>query len=473
MNRTTALAALLICLVLAALDQTAVATALPTISTDLGTTAAISWVMSTYLLTAAVSTPVWGKLSDLHGRRLLLQVAVVIFVLGSVWAGFASDIVGLVSARAVQGVGGGGMVVLVFAAVADLVSPRERGRFVGLFGAAFGLASVLGPVAGGALTQAASWRWIFFLNIPLGLLALLAITFMLRLPRPTGTGRIDWLGAALLVAAVGGVMLGLLSADPASGWPAVTTIALIGVGIVATVALLRVERRSVEPLLPLRVVNHPVVRITASLGLIVGLATIVTIIYASAYLQGVLGATPSASGVQLLPFVGGTLLASVVVGRRVSASGTYRIYPIVGAVIATLGMVVLSRLGVDTPYVVVAIGLTLVGVGVGAIIPVLTVAAQSAVAARDIGVVTSTSSLARLLGSTLGATAFGLIWGLTVASGPDVNPGVTPSVESVASATQITFLIASLVMALAIMLSLRLPSVHLRSTLNALPSDVP
>jgi predicted MFS family arabinose efflux permease len=268
-------------------------------------------------------------------------------------------------------------------------------------------------------------------------------------------------------------MLGLLSADPASGWPAVTTIALIGVGIVATVALLRVERRSVEPLLPLRVVNHPVVRITASLGLIVGLVTIVTIIYASAYLQGVLGATPSASGVQLLPFVVGTLFASVVVGRRVSASGTYRIYPIVGAVIATMGMLVLSRLGVDTPYVVVALGLTLVGVGVGAIIPVLTVAAQSAVAPRDIGVVTSTSSLARLLGSALGATAYGLIWGLTVASGPDVNPGVTPSMESVASATQITFLIASLVMAFAIMLSLRLPSVHLRSTLNASPSDVP
>ncbi len=473
MNRTTALGALLICLLLAALDQTAVATALPTISTDLGTSAALSWVMSAYLLTAAVSTPVWGKLSDLHGRRPLLQVAVVLFVVGSVWAGFASDLVGLVLARALQGVGGGGMVVLVFAAVADLVSPRERGRFVGLFGAAFGLASVLGPLVGGALTQAASWRWIFFLNIPLGLLALLAITLMLRLPRPAGTARIDWLGAMLLVAAVGGVMLGLLSADPASGWPAASTVALIGVGLMATVALLRVERRSVEPLLPLRVVNHPVVRITASLGLIVGLVTIVTIIYAPAYLQGVLGATPAASGVQLLPFVGGTLVASVLVGRLVSLSGTYRTYPIVGAVTATLGMLALSRLGVDTPYVVAAIGLTLVGVGVGAIIPVLTVAAQSAVAPRDIGVVTSTSSLARLLGSTLGATAFGLIWGLTLASTPGSSPSSTPSAESVANATQTTFLAASLVMAVAVLISLRLPTVHLRSTLNADSSDAP
>ncbi len=473
MNRTTALGALLLCLLLAALDQTAVATALPTISTDLGTTAALSWVMSAYLLTAAVSTPVWGKLSDLHGRRPLLQVAVVLFVAGSVWAGFAQDIVGLVLARALQGVGGGGMVVLVFAAVADLVSPRERGRFVGLFGAAFGLASVLGPLMGGALTQAASWRWIFFLNIPLGLLALLAITFVLRLPRPAGTGRIDWLGALLLVVAVGGVMLGLLSADPASGWPAVSTVTLIGVGLMAAVALLRVERRSAEPLLPLRVINHPVVRITASLGLIVGLATIVTIVYAPAYLQGVLGATPAASGVQLLPFVGGMLVASVTVGRLISLTGTYRIYPIVGAVTATLGMLALSRLGVDTPYVLAAIGLTLVGVGIGAIIPVLTVAAQSAVAPRDIGVVTSTSSLARLLGSTFGVTAFGLVWGLTLASAPGASPGGTPSAESVASATATTFLAVALVMAVAVFISLRLPTVHLRSTLPTDASSTP
>ena len=463
-SRATALGALLLCLLLAALDQTAVATALPTISTELGTSAALSWVMSAYLLTATVSTPVWGKLSDLHGRRVLLQAAVLVFVAGSVWAGFASDIAGLVAARALQGVGGGGMVVLVFAAVADLVSPRERGRFVGLFGAAFGLASVLGPVIGGALTQAASWRWIFYLNIPLGLLALLAITLVLRLPRPTGVGRVDWLGAVLLIVAVSGVMLGLLSADPASGWPAAATVMLIGVGLLAAVALLRVERRSAEPLLPLRVVTHPVVRVTASLGLIVGLITLGTVVYAPAYLQGVLGATPAASGVQLLPFVVGTLVASVLVGRLVSRTGTYRAYPIVGSITATLGLLVLSRLGVDTPYAWAAVGLTLVGAGLGAVIPVLTVAAQSAVALRDIGVVTSTSSLARSLGSTFGATAFGLVWGLALTSATGASPGGTPPAESVAAATQATFLAATAVMAVAVLLALRLPAVHLRST---------
>ena len=463
-SRSTTLGALLLCLLLAALDQTAVATALPTISAEMGTSAALTWVMSVYLLTATVSTPVWGKLSDLHGRRPLLQAAVIVFVAGSLWAGFASDIAGLVAARALQGVGGGGMVVLVFAAVADLVSPRERGRFVGLFGAAFGLASVLGPVVGGALTQAASWRWIFYLNIPLGLLALLTITLVLRLPRPTGAGRVDWLGALLLVVAVGGVMLGLLSADPASGSPTVSTITLIGVGLLSTVAFLRIERRSVEPLLPLRVVNHPVVRVTASLGLIVGLVTLGTIVYAPAYLQGVLGATPAASGVQLLPFVGGVLIASVLVGRLISRTGTYRAYPIVGTIAATLGLLVLSRLGVDTPYARAAVGLTLVGAGLGAIIPVLTVAAQSAVAPRDIGVVTSTASLARSLGSTFGATAFGLVWGLALTGAPNTSPGDLPSAESLASATQATFLAAALVMAGAVVLSLRPPTVHLRAT---------
>jgi EmrB/QacA subfamily drug resistance transporter len=465
MNRPAALGALLLCILLVALDQTAVATALPTISAELGSSAALSWVMAAYLLSATVSTPIWGKLSDLHGRRLLLLTAIAVFIMGSTWAGFAPDLTSLVAARGLQGIGGGGMAVLVFAAVADLVSPRERGKYVGLFGAAFGIASVLGPLLGGFLTQAASWRWIFYINIPLGLLALAAIAFALRLPHASTVGRVDWLGALLLIFAVGGIMLGLLTAPSSSGVPAMGTVLLFGLGLVSLGALIWTERRSVAPLLPLRVVNHPVVRITASLGLIVGLITMGTIIYAPAYLQGALGSTPAVSGTQLLPFVGGTLIAAILVGRLISRTGTYRIFPISGSVTAMLGLLVLTRLNTDTSYVWVAIGLALVGAGLGGIIPALTVAAQSAVPPRDIGVVTSTTSLARSLGSTLGATIFGFIWSLMLTRDRDA-PANIPSAAAVADASQAIFAAAAVVMAIAVLFATRLPGIQLRASLG-------
>ncbi len=466
MNRRAAVVALLLCLLLVALDQTAVATALPTISAELGSTAALSWVMAAYLLTATVSTPLWGKFSDIHGRRMLLLAAILVFVAGSAWAGFSSDLASLVAARGLQGVGGGGITVLVFASVAELVSPRERGRFVGLFGAAFGLASVLGPVVGGFLTQAASWRWIFYINLPLGLLALFTIAVALRLPHKPGGRRVNWFGPLLLILAVGGLMIGLLTASPSSGIPVIGTVLLIGVGLVSLVALIWTEQHSTEPLLPLRVVNHPVVRISASLGLIVGLVTTGTIIYVPAYLQGALGATPAASGLQLLPFVGGTLVSAVLVGQLITRTGAYRVFPIAGSVAATLGLLILAQLVTDTSSLWLAVGLTLLGGGLGAIIPVLTVAAQSAVTPRDIGVVTSTTSLARSLGSTIGATGFGLIWGVTLASESDGQPVGMPSVDAVAGASQNIFTATAIIMAFAILLSVRLPQIHLRTIID-------
>ena len=356
------------------------------------------------------------------------------------------------------------MIVLVFAAIADLVSPRERGRFVGLFGAAFGLASVLGPLMGGVLTQVASWRWIFFVNIPLGLIALLAVSACLRLPRKSGGGRIDWWGALLLTIAVGGVMFGLLSAESATGFSVVITLVLFAISALATIALVKVERRSAEPLLPLQVITHPVIRITASLGFVVGLVTIGTIVFAPAYLQGALGSAPASSGVQLLPFVGGLLIASIVVGRLVSRTGSYKPYPIVGTITAALGFLVLTQLAADTQYLLVGLGLFCAGLGIGAIIPVLTVASQSAVAHEDVGTVTSTSSLARSLGSTFGATAFGLIWSLSLMTSSGSPASVTPS--QVADAANTTFMVAAGVMAVAVLLAVRLPRVTLRSTVG-------
>jgi MFS family permease len=330
---------------------------------------------------------------------------------------------------------------------------------------------VLGPIAGGALTQAASWRWIFYLNIPLGLLALVAVSLFLRIPRPTRSSRVDWLGAVLLIVAVSAVMLGLLGATPASGWPTLATVAMVGAGLACAVAFIRVQGRSADPLLPLGIITHPVVRITAILGLVVGLTTVGTIVYAPAYLQGVLGASPATSGLQLLPFVGGTLFSAILVGRMVSRHGTYRIYPIIGTVIATIGLGLLSRLGVDSGYVLAAVGLALVGVGLGAVMPVLTVAAQSAVEHKDIGVVTSTSSLARSLGSTFGATAFGLVWGLSLSGTSQELFGSATSPAALAAATQLTFLVATLIMGLAVVAAIRLPSVQLRTTTVDSPSQ--
>lgn len=473
MSRGLSLAALLVCLLLAALDQTAVATALPTIAADLGTQAALPWVMSAYLLTAAVSTPIWGKLSDLHGRKPLLQAALGLFILGSLGAGMASGVAALVIARGVQGIGGGGMAVLVFAAVADLVPPRERGRYVGLFGAAFGLASVLGPVVGGVLTQAFSWRWIFYLNLPLGLLAMLAIAMLLHLERPRGRGSVDWRGATLLVVAVSGILLALLGADPSSGWPRAAVGASFAIGLVAAALFVRVERSAAEPLLPGRVLGNRVVRITASLGFVVGLTTIVTIVYAPSFLQSVLGSSPGRSGVQLLPFVAGTLVSSIVVGRLVSRTGRYRAYPIAGTAVSAVGLLTLSRLDTATAYPLVALGLTLVGIGLGCVIPVITVAGQSAVEHADVGVVTSTSALARALGSATGATAFGLVWVLGLQAVNATTAGASTSPSAVATATSAVFLWTVPLMLVAVVLAVRLPAIALRSRATLAPTVSP
>lgn len=464
MNRSFSIGALLLCLTLAALDQTAIATALPTIGNEFGSSALLNWVMSAYLLTATLSTPLWGKFSDIYGRRLLLQCSVILFIVGSVLAGFSSDIVGLVASRAIQGIGGGGMIVLVFAAIADLVSPIERGRFVGFFGAAFGLASVLGPLMGGILTQAASWRWIFFLNIPLGLIALLSISVCLQSPRRSGGRRIDWLGALLLSIAIGGVMFGLLSADSALEMSVLATIALFTISALAVVMLVKVEKRAVDPLLPLKVITHPVVRTTASLGFVVGLVTIGTIVYAPAYLQGALGSTPASSGLQLLPFIIGMLVSSIAVGRLISRTGAYETYPIAGTIVAALGFLMLTQLTANTQYVWIGFGLFCAGLGIGAIIPVLTVASQSAVTHGDIGAVTSISSLARSLGSTFGATAFGLIWSMSLTASLGMPESTTPS--EVATASNATFMVAAIVMAAAVALALFLPRVRLRSSVG-------
>jgi EmrB/QacA subfamily drug resistance transporter len=456
MSRPRGLTPLLVCLFLAAVDQTIVATALPTIGSELGE-GALNWVMASYLVTAAVSTPVWGAVSDIRGRKGPLMLAVAIFTVSSVGAAVAADIPLLIGARAVQGIGGGGMIVLSFAAVAEMVSPRERGRYVGLFGAVFGLASVIGPVLGGVLTQSASWRWIFLVNLPLGLLALGLLAVSLKVA-PGGTGLpIDRLGALLLITAVGGLMLGVLAASPGLDWPLGIITGLILLGAASTAALVYVERRVANPLISVEAFMLPTVRIASGLSAVVGLSTLATVIYVPDYVQVAQGSSPTASGVQLLPFVVATLVSSVAVGRLISRSGSYRWAPRFGAPLAALGYLLLARVAAFDSSWMLTIGLTLAGLGLGAMLPALTVSAQSAVEHSKLGLVTSLTSLSRALGSAVGAAL------LPLAAIVVVNQmGASTASEVATSTAQSVFLLTGMAMLLAVALAWRLPSIPLR-----------
>lgn len=483
------LTALMLTLMLAALDQTIVATALPTISSDLGGLDSLSWVVTAYLLAATASTPIWGKLSDLHGRKLMLQVAVAVFVAGSALAGISQDLPQLVVTRAIQGLGGGGIMVLVLAVIADLVPPRQRGRYAGVFGAVFGLASILGPLLGGYFTQHLTWRWIFYINIPLGIAAFAVLAAVLHLPARHERKPIDWTGAILLVVGVVMTLLALVWADHPFSWHSPQILGLFVGGLVILTVFVLYELRAPEPLVNMNLFRNPVFRLSSAVGFIVGFTMLGSIIFLSVYLQVVGGASPMQAGLQLLPFMVGILVTSVASGRLITRTGRYKVYPIVGTATATLGLLLLSRLGVDPAYAQLALGMFVLGAGLGGVMQVLVVAMQNSIDANELGSATSASTFIRSMGSSFGAAGFGALWGASVAyalnsalpagmSLPDIT-NVTASLSSInalpqpihdaaigafAHATSITFLAAAPVMLIAFVLTLFLPEVELRRT---------
>ncbi len=483
------LAALMLTLMLAALDQTIVATALPTISSDLGGLDSLSWVVTAYLLAATASTPIWGKLSDLHGRKVMLQVAVAVFVVGSALAGISQDLPQLVVTRAIQGLGGGGIMVLVLAVIADLVPPRQRGRYAGLFGAVFGLASILGPLLGGYFTQHLTWRWIFYINIPLGIAAFAVLAAALHLPTRHQRKPIDWTGAILLVVGVVMTLLALVWADHPFSWHSPQILGLFVGGLVILTVFVLYELRAPEPLVNMNLFRNPVFRLSSAVGFIVGFTMLGSIIFLSVYLQVVGGASPMQAGLQLLPFMVGILVTSVASGRLITRTGRYKVYPIMGTATATLGLLLLSRLGVDPTYSQIALGMFVLGAGLGGVMQVLVVAMQNSVDVTELGSATSASTLIRSMGSSFGAAGFGALWGASLAytlngalpggvSLPDIT-NVTASLSSIdalpkpihdaaigafAHATSITFLAAVPVMLIAFVLTLFLPEVELRRT---------
>ena len=403
-------AALMLGMFLAALDQTIVSTALPTIVGDLGGLEHLSWVVTSYLLASTASTPLYGKLGDMYGRKPMFLAAILIFLVGSLLSGLSQTMGQLIGFRALQGVGAGGLMVGAQAIIADVVPPRDRGRYMGLIGSVFAVASVAGPLLGGFLVEAISWRWVFYVNIPLGLVAVVIVITRLHLHTPTHRHKIDWLGAGLLTAGVSALVLVTTWGGNEYRWGSGTILGLALVSVVLLIAFVLVERRAAEPIIPLKLFRSSVFRVASSLGFLIGLAMFGAIIFIPLFLQLVYGVSPTSSGLRMLPLMAGLLVASVLSGRAISRIGRYKVFPIAGTAVTTLGMFLLSRLEVETAPWVASVYMLVVGVGIGLTMQVLVLVVQNDSPPGDIGVATSTATFFRSMGGSLGVALFGAIF---------------------------------------------------------------
>ncbi|MEU9344212.1 MFS transporter [Streptomyces sp. NPDC048278] len=401
---------LMLALLLAALDQMIVATALPKIVGELHGLDRMSWAITAYLLTSTVGLPVYGKLGDLIGRKGVFQFAILVFAVGSALAGRAQTMDQLIAFRAVQGVGAGGLMIGVQAIIADIVPPRQRGRFMGLIGAAFGLASVAGPLLGGYFTDHLSWRWCFYVNVPFGLVTLAVITAVLKLPKPQVRARFDVLGTLLLGAASTCLVLLTSWGGTEYDWGSRVILGLGAGALVAGVLFAVAEHHAAEPLIPLRLFRDSVFNVTGLVGLVVGVALFGAASYLPTFLQMVDGASATGSGLLMLPMMGGIVGASIVAGQLISHTGHYRIYPVLGGGLSVVGMWLLSRLEVGTPRWQYSVWMAVLGAGIGMVMPVLVLAVQNSVRPADLGTATSANNYFRQIGGSVGAAVFGTLF---------------------------------------------------------------
>jgi EmrB/QacA subfamily drug resistance transporter len=422
-------AGLMLVMLLAALDSTIVATALPTIVGDLGGLERLSWVTSAYLLAQTAVTPLYGKLGDQLGRKRVLQSAVVLFLVGSGLCGLAGSMTELIAFRAVQGLGAGGLIVLVQATIGDIVSPRERGRYQGLFGGVFGVASVVGPLLGGLIVEHLSWRWIFYVNLPVGIVALAVIASTLPAVSVRSRPSIDYLGAGVLAAALSAIVLVASLGGTTWAWGSAQVVLVGAAGVVALGVFILVERRAQEPVLPIALLRDEVFRVAGLLSLIVGFALFGSVTFLPLFFQTVFHSSPTGAGLRLIPLMGGLLLTSVVSGRLISRTGRYRLFPIVGTLVMTAGLLLLSRLRVMTSSLEADGYLLVLGLGLGLVMQVLVLAVQNAVEYSVLGSATSGVTLARGVGGSIGAAVFGTIFSSRLRSGLHDAIGGAPGAQ--------------------------------------------
>ncbi|MEU3684236.1 MFS transporter [Streptomyces sp. NPDC048405] len=424
--------ALLLGMLLAALDQTIVSTALPTIVSDLGGLEHLSWVVTAYLLAATAATPLWGKLGDQYGRKRLFQLAIGIFLVGSALCGIAQGMGQLIAFRALQGLGGGGLMVLSMAIVGDLVPPRERGRYQGLFGAVFGATSVLGPLLGGVFTEHLSWRWVFYINLPIGVVALAVIAAVLHIPRSTTRHVIDYLGTLLIASVATCLVLVASLGGTTWAWGSPQIIGLAVLAVVLAVLFVAVERRAAEPVLPLKLFRVRTFTLSAVISFVIGFAMFGAMTYLPTFLQVVRGVTPTMSGVYMLPMVFGLLLSSTVSGQIVSRTGRWKVFPVAGTAVTTLGLLLLHQLDENSATAEVSTYFFVFGLGLGLVMQVLVLIVQNAVAYEDLGVATSGATFFRSIGASFGVAIFGTIFASRLADqltdafrGAALPPGVS------------------------------------------------
>jgi EmrB/QacA subfamily drug resistance transporter len=396
-------------MLLAALDQSIVGTALPRIVSELGGLDKLSWVVTAYLLTSTAVTPLWGKISDLYGRRLIFQAAIGIFVLGSALSGMAQSMTELILARAFQGIGGGGLFAIALSIIGDVIPPRERGRYQGYFAAVFGVSSIAGPLLGGWFTDGPGWRWIFFINVPVGIAALVITSGALKLPVRRREHSIDYLGAATIVASVTCLLLYLNWRGKDYGWGESGAVALLLGAVMLGVLFVAIELRAREPIIPMKLFRNEIFAVGNAYGFLAGVVMFGAIIFLPVYLQAVKGMTPTESGLAFLPAVAGIFGTSIPAGILISKTGRYKIFPIIGAVLLTLSLLGLSRLHADTPYWHVAIAIFLLGCGLGLTMQTITTAIQNAVDYRELGTATGATTFFRQIGGAIGAAAFGAV----------------------------------------------------------------
>ena len=409
-------AGLLLAMLLASLDQTIVSTALPTIVRDLGGIDQLSWVVTAYLLAATVSMPLWGRVSDLYGRKRVYQAAIVLFLLGSALSGASETLGELIGFRALQGLGAGGLMTLAMAIVADIIAPRERGRYQGYIQMVFVLASVAGPLLGGLFTDEASWRWVFYVNLPIGAVAL-AISTRLRLPVGSGRARIDVLGAALLGAGLTAILLITTWGGREYAWGSPEIVGLAVAAVVLLAGFYAQERRAPEPVLPLRLFREPVFDVVSATLFLTTCAFFAAIVFLPLFLQRVTGASAVESGLQLLPLLLAGTLSTAAIGRVVTRTGRYKVFPAVGLGVMAIGLFLLSRLDATSSHGTIVLDMVVFGLGFGMVSQLLVLAIQNAVDRRDIGIATASANLFRAFGGSVGAAFFGAIFASRVSAG--------------------------------------------------------